>query len=288
MSFMQEIETDSMGTRQLHSSQKEAMKKIIEFSGELNETDIDEWLFDLNNLFSLMKLKDETKILETMGKLTGPALRWYQENLRSFTKWDDAEKALRDRFKEFTLGTRQFITEQQVITVLQSGVKLSLKEYLIRNEKDIRRPEEWLQIAREEEYMQNRIQQQRNNFYYETKKQPFFESTLPSATIQSRPLNIRSSSRQTPTPHDSYPKQYRQLTPVPNDRIHQKQNNYERTKHNWKMYPENKMPRSDSCLICNRKNHSTMNCFYKKDNGCFKCGQSNHRIRDCPEQHFFE
>ncbi|CAF5218162.1 unnamed protein product, partial [Rotaria magnacalcarata] len=193
MSFMQEIETDSMGTRQLHSSQKEAMKKIIEFSGELNETDIDEWLFDLNNLFSLMKLKDETKILETMGKLTGPALRWYQENLRSFTKWDDAEKALRDRFKEFTLGTRQFITEQQVITVLQSGVKLSLKEYLIRNEKDIRRPEEWLQIAREEEYMQNRIQQQRNNFYYETKKQPFFESTLPSATIQSRPLNIRSS-----------------------------------------------------------------------------------------------
>ncbi|CAF5162562.1 unnamed protein product, partial [Rotaria magnacalcarata] len=166
-----------------------------------NETDIDEWLFDLNNLFSLMKLKDETKILETMGKLTGPALRWYQENLRSFTKWDDAEKALRDRFKEFTLGSqlmheffqlyqdenqsitsfyenvirkyrkaRQFITEQQVITVLQSGVKLSLKEYLIRNEKDIRKPEEWLQIAREEEYIQNRIQQQRNNFYYETKK----------------------------------------------------------------------------------------------------------------------
>ncbi|CAF1977926.1 unnamed protein product [Rotaria magnacalcarata] len=97
-----------------------------------------------------MKLKDETKILETMGKLTGPTLRWYQENLRSFTKWDDAEKALRDRFKEFTSGSqlmheffqlyqdenqsitsfyenvirkyrkaRQFITEQQVITVVR-------------------------------------------------------------------------------------------------------------------------------------------------------------------------
>ncbi|CAM4982494.1 unnamed protein product [Rotaria socialis] len=287
MSFMQEIETDSMGTRQLHSSQKEAMKKIIEFSGEFNETDIDEWLFDLNNLFSLMKLKDETKILETMGKLTGPALRWYQENLRSFTKWDDAEKALRDRFKEFTSGSqlmqeffqlyqnenqsitsfyenvirkyrkaRQFITEQQVITVLQSGVKISLKEYLIRNEKDIRKPEEWLQIAREEEYIQNRIQQQRNNFYYETKKQPFFESTLPSATIQSRPLNIRSSSRQTPTPHDSYPKQHRQLTPIPNDRIHQKQNNYERTKHNWKMGSE------DGDDPCGEKKSSTTKTFH--------------------------
>ena len=37
-----------------------------------------------------------------MGKLTGSALRWYQENLRSFTKWEDTEKALPDRFKEFT------------------------------------------------------------------------------------------------------------------------------------------------------------------------------------------
>jgi hypothetical protein len=77
--------TTSMETRQLHSSQKEALKKILEFSGESNELDIDEWLFDLTNLFLLMKLKDEIKIFETMGKLTGPALRWYQENLKSFT-----------------------------------------------------------------------------------------------------------------------------------------------------------------------------------------------------------
>ncbi|CAF4040856.1 unnamed protein product [Rotaria sp. Silwood1] len=99
---MQEMDTTAMETRQLHSIQQEAMKKIAEFSGEANEIDIDEWLFDLNNLFSLMKLKDETRILETMGKLTGPALRWYQDNLQLFTNWSDAEKALRDRFKEFT------------------------------------------------------------------------------------------------------------------------------------------------------------------------------------------
>jgi len=76
-----------MEARQLHSSQKEAMKKIIEFSGECNEVDIDEWLLDLTNLFSLMKLKDETNILETMGKLIGAALKWYQENLRLFINW---------------------------------------------------------------------------------------------------------------------------------------------------------------------------------------------------------
>jgi hypothetical protein len=48
----------------------------------------------------------------------------------------------------------KFIPEQQVITVLQTGVKNSLKEYLIRNEKDINSPNEWLQLAREEEYIQ--------------------------------------------------------------------------------------------------------------------------------------
>ncbi|CAF4909491.1 unnamed protein product, partial [Rotaria sp. Silwood1] len=106
MSFMQEMETTPMEARQIYSSQKEVMKKIAEFSGEADEIDIDEWIFDLNNLFSLMKLKDETKVLETMGKLTGPALRWYQENLRSFITWNDAEKKLRDRFKEFTSNSQ--------------------------------------------------------------------------------------------------------------------------------------------------------------------------------------
>ncbi|CAF5161775.1 unnamed protein product, partial [Rotaria sp. Silwood1] len=56
MSFMQEMETTPMEARQIYLSQKEVMKKIAEFSGEADEIDIDEWIFDLNNLFSLMKL----------------------------------------------------------------------------------------------------------------------------------------------------------------------------------------------------------------------------------------
>jgi hypothetical protein len=78
---MASIEMTSVKTRQLHSSQKEALKKIVDFSGESIELDIDEWLFDLTNIFSLMKLNDETKILETMGKLTGLTLQWHQGNL---------------------------------------------------------------------------------------------------------------------------------------------------------------------------------------------------------------
>jgi hypothetical protein len=313
------MEPTSMDIRQLHSSQQEAMKKIIEFSGESIEMDIDEWLYDLTNLFSLMKLKDETKILETMGKLTGPALRWYQENLTSFNDWRSAEKSLRNRFKPFISDSqlmqeffqlrqeenqsitsfyenvirkyrraRTLITEQQVITVLQTGVKHSLKEHLIRNEQDITKPEEWLTVAREEEYIQQRIQQQRSNSYYETTNQPMFEPMLPTATIQPKLLNIQSSHQSTRPSYYHHNTQYQRPSSPTNNRTHQKQNYHQNNKLSRTTYPEKKINKSNSCLICNRKNHPTMKCNYKKDNGCFKCGQSNHQIRDCPQRRFFE
>ncbi len=324
-SSTQEIETTSsemtsMDMRQLHSSQQEAMKKIIEFSGESNELDIDEWLFDLTNLFTLMKLKDETKILETMGKLVGPALRWYQENLKSFTNWNDAERALRDRFKEFISDgqlmqeffqirqqenqsitsfyeevmrkyrkAKKCVTEQQVITVLQTGVKHSLKEHLIRNENDIKKPGEWLQFAREEEHIQKRIQQQRHGLYEETTRQPYFEPRLPTATIQHNPSKIQPSGQQTKVQHHYNQEQNRQPHHLGNDSMQQQnRNRYTNNMQRRQAYPRNKTQETDACLICNRRNHSTIKCLYKKDNGCFKCGQSTHQIRDCPQHHFFE
>ncbi|CAF3112847.1 unnamed protein product, partial [Rotaria sp. Silwood2] len=304
------METTSMETRQLHSSQKEAMKKIAEFSGEDNELDIDEWLYDLNNLFSLMKLKDDTRILETMGKLTGPALRWYQDNLRLFTNWSDAEKALRDRFKEFTSDSQsiqeffyihqeanqsvisfyenvirkyrkfqQFITEQQVITVLQNGVKNSLKEHLIRNEREIKKPEEWLQVAREEEYIHKRLQQKINTSNYEPKNPPFFEHALPTATIQPTLTNVSSLNQQQYTPRYYYKKQHQQQSTTTNNRTYSKQNNDLTPQQNRKNYPGNQTQQLNPCLICNKNNHTTTKCFYKKNNGCFKCGQSNHKVQ---------
>ncbi len=304
------METTSMATRQLHSSQKEAMKKIAEFSGESNELDVDEWLFDLTNLFTLMKLKDETKILETMGKLTGPALRWYQENLTLFTDWKDAEQALKNRFKDYTSNSQimkeffqiqqeenqtlssfyetvirkyrkanEFITEQQVITVLQNGVKHSLKEYLIRNEKSITKPEEWLKFAKEEESIQRRLQQQHNNSYVEPTTQPNVKPVLPTATVQPRPIN-------------RFPRKHMNTTYNPNRYQHRPTHQFEHNRtyknQNQLIKVGKKEPKVDSCLVCNRKNHPTNQCYYKKENGCFKCGQSNHRIRDCPKRHFFE
>ena len=313
------MEMTSMESRQLHSSQKEAMKKILEFSGESADLDIGEWLFDLTNLFSVMKLNDETRILETMGKLTGPALRWYQENLRSFTTWESAEQSLRNRFEEYTSDsqvlheffqirqeenqsvisfyenvmkkykrTRTCISEQQVFTVLQTGVKNSLKEYLFRNEKDITKPEEWLQYAREEERIQKRIQQQRNDQLIESAERPFFEPIAPIAAVQLNSSNIRSSNTHAQARINHHPMERLSHHNPTNNRMQRKPNKYQNNRTNRKVPLGNKTPQTGPCLVCNRKNHPTKECFYKKENGCFKCGQSNHRISDCPKRHFFE
>ncbi len=307
------IDSTSMERRQLHSSQQEALKKINDFSGESNDLDVDEWLFDLTNLFSLMKLTDETKILLTMGKLNGLALRWYQEHLTSFCDWQEAEDALRDRFQTFTSDgqlvqeffqlrqeedqsiaafydmvirkyrkSRGLITAKQIITVLQAGVKNSLKAQLIRNEVNMGRHEEWLILAREEEQVQRRIQQ-RHTPPRSTTNQPYFESTLPSATIQQQPSNHQPK-------HRTYNQNHRYTSP-PADGNYQARRTYGRNPNHTQQRPTDRrtIPQpSKPCLICNRTNHSTMQCFYKKNEGCFRCGQSNHQIRDCPQHHFFE
>jgi hypothetical protein len=310
-------EFTSMDLRQLHSSQQEAMKKINEFSGEPNESDIDEWLYDLTNLFTVMKLKDETRILLTMGKLIGPALRWYQANLTSFDNWKNAEDALRSRFKTFTSDSqlmqeffklqqeehqsitsfyedvirkykrsKGLITEQQVITVLQTGVKQTLKEHLIRNEQNITKPEEWLDVAREEEHIQQRIQQQRHASPTEKINTPYFEPTLPTATIQFQSSKNASQNSRTHNPRHHH---YQNRTHVGgNNQSHYRPNKVSNTTLQRSTNEKLELQKSEPCLICNRTNHPTMKCFYKKKTGCFKCGQPSHRIRNCPQHHFFE
>ncbi|CAF4993960.1 unnamed protein product [Rotaria sp. Silwood1] len=35
-----------------------------------------------------------------------------------------------------------------------------------------------------------------------------------------------------------------------------------------------------NCKVCGRKNHRTIDCYYKRTTECFNCGH-NHSIRDC-------
>ncbi|CAF1566319.1 unnamed protein product [Didymodactylos carnosus] len=39
----------------------------------------------------------------------------------------------------------------------------------------------------------------------------------------------------------------------------------------------------DPCSICHQINHRTIDCYYRKSNGCYNCGHSGHQVRDCPQ-----
>jgi len=136
-------------------------------------------------------LKNRFKRFTSDSELMQEFFQIQQEENQSITSF--YENVMRKYRK-----AKKFITEQQVITILQTGVKNSFKEYLIRKEKAIETPDEWLQIAREEEYIQKRLQQQCNDDYSEV-TEPYVEYMLPTATIQSKSSNTRPANTQTST-----------------------------------------------------------------------------------------
>ncbi|CAF1541480.1 unnamed protein product, partial [Adineta ricciae] len=238
-----------------------------------------------------------------MGKLTGSALRWYQENLTLFDSWKEAEDALHNRFRTsasigqliqeffqlrqeeeqsvtsfYDMVMRKYrqlgksITENQIITVLQAGVKRSLKEHLFRNEVNMSRPDEWLIWARDEERVQRRIQQRITPPRAETRK-PYFEPTLSTAAIQQQSSANPPSGNHTRRSYRRYENRTHtggNTRAYEHDSRNQNNNQYQRQQTNSKQATRKPRP----CLVCNRTNHSTMECFHKKKDGCFRCGQS--------------
>ncbi|CAF2070203.1 unnamed protein product, partial [Rotaria magnacalcarata] len=104
----------------------------------------------------------------------------------------------------------------------------------------ITKPDEWLQYARQEEYIQKRIQQQRNNFYSETTNQPFFQPMLQTATIQSRSLNAKPLGQQQITPHHYYQQQHQHISKFNNNRMNEKQTRHPNIQSSRSSYPETK------------------------------------------------
>ncbi|CAF1227996.1 unnamed protein product [Rotaria sp. Silwood1] len=103
-----------------------------------------------------------------------------------------------------------------------SGMVLDdiMEALLIRNEKEIKKTEEWLQIAREEEYLQKRLQQKINASNQEPKNSPFFEHAFPTATIQPTPTTVHLSNQQQFLPRHYYKKQHHQQSISTNNRTY--------------------------------------------------------------------
>jgi len=201
------------------------------------------------------------------------------------------------------------MSQKMMISWVENGIKDSLRIPIKRQMKLLpeaaRTTKAFLEIAKDEQELQ-----EENSLTSESTllHAPYFANTV-STTLQ----QTKGAHQNTQIRHDSP----RRFTTSHSNELYQQQKNFheqqrllpnkhrtstqhhsfvtrpqtEKIHHNTQYNqsknvtpfksPSNNKRRFNSCQICQGTNHHTMNCYYKKPNGCYNCGQSENRIRDC-------
>jgi len=204
------------------------------------------------------------------------------------------------------------MSQKMMISWLENGIKDSLKIQIKRQMKILpesaRTTQALLKIAKDEQELQ-----EENSFEPEPIQPylPYMTNTVSTTSQQTRrkPEDVPKSSYSQPyygTYHQNkqyvpsseflkplmseshahkltyqqhlIPRQQRPSHPVTNNaQLSQPEN--DKSSNSFKQKNLQYKP----CFICQRNNHRTIDCYYKKPHGCYKCGQSEHRLRDCPQ-----
>ena len=184
------------------------------------------------------------------------------------------------------------MSDSMIIQHLMRGINANFRKELSRRESSINTLNEFLKYVKIEQDLYETFEKSRNPSP-ET-QQPYFEfnhPTFPSITAMVKQPAQRyhtqpDSQRSYSTPTQSFASQRNSAPQFRNGSF---------TERNQQMrnFPTSSMIRDrqtrnrpnmtsqfNNCKICGRKNHRTIDCFHKRSNGCFNCGQ-NHAVRDC-------
>ena len=185
------------------------------------------------------------------------------------------------------------MSDMMIIQYLMSGLNPNFKKELSRRDSSIETLADFLQQAKIEQDLYETFDASRRASPEPMRPQFALQrSGIPSATA----LINQPHERHRPMQRDD---RYRHFTPqqssgTDRNSIQQQQrrttvqhdnpaNNY--PPHSFvSSQSRNNAPtnrgRYDNCKICDRTNHRTIDCFYKRTTGCFRCGQ-DHLVRDC-------
>ena len=187
------------------------------------------------------------------------------------------------------------MSEHIIIQHLTSGINPDFQKELLRRESSIHTIKEFLKYAKIEQDLHDTFEKSRHSSH--EPQQSYFNgnhSSTPSFTAtvdkpkQHYHFMKQNDSRLYPTSTqssvsrwNSIPQSGNRSITIPNKQIRDnvQQFTFKKTQINDRQTLQNKFT---NCKICNRTNHRTIDCFYKHTTGCFKCGQPNHTIRDCP------
>ena len=262
-----------------------ALKDLSKFTGD-SDQEVNQFINAVEHIRSFTALNDAALHALATVKLGGLAFKWYDSNKSSLNTWDSLKLHLLDRFQpsRSTEKTQLRTRRQQpgellsvfnddilslctlvdaamptymIVDYLQDGVRDDLQIHIKRRLKTVAEestPAMFLKIARDEEELQREISFSSMPAHFPS---PYFASVTVAAHASSIGNNNSSQSgRSQLCLSTDFPSASRAR--ITNGRFR-------------------------PCLICHRSTHRTIDCYSKKTDGCFKCGDTNHVIRNSPQ-----
>lgn len=303
----------------LARARKARFDDLITFSGQPSE-DVERFLKSIKNITKATDESSNHELLEIVrGKLTQAAGTWFDNNETKFRTWSDFELAFRQRYVASTTTFKKFdqliqrrqkpdesilnycdevmdlcraidpkMSDVTIIQHLRNGLNPDVRKEISRRESAMNSLDEFLKYVKIEQEL-NDTSEKFGEISMDPQRPQFDFTHLPTSTttaaIDTRQHNYQHTNR-------SYRPTQQTYTQSSDSRRNSntKRTDQSRTtsypvgrafsRQTWRHQGQITPRRELECKICNRKNHRTIDCHYKKPSGCFKCGQ-DHMVRDC-------
>lgn len=294
---------------------RECLSNLEKFTGSDGRR-IEKFIKNIERIGKMIDANENVLHCMCTAKLDGEAQKWY-ENTSPLTEWETFKSALLERFAHNDPSSKIFdklkdrkqkidesatsyyddvirlcneydstMSQKMMISWLENGLKESLKIQVKRQMKSLqeneRTTQSFLKFAKDEEELQDDGKES-------TLYAPYFTNAISTTTppIQEPAIRIK---RVTADNGDCRNFERTQIARTLNTSPKQNETEIQDSKPKYSDEPKRSyrsalqnFPRFRPCLICQRNNHRTIDCYQKQSNGCFKCGQFDHRVRDCPK-----
>ena len=269
------------------------LNKLPKFTGDPNQK-VTQFINAVEHISSFAELNESMLHSIAIIKLGGSPFSWYDNNKEDLKSWQDLKQYLLERFKPSLSATKTRLKERKqqpgeslnayyddiidlckqidpnmplhtIVDYLQDGIRHNLKIHVKRRLKTLNdepSPVIFLKIARNEKELLNEILSETPQSIIP----PHPQFAHITAITQKQQMSSGHSL------HSQIPKSTHS-----NDYTHIL--NRSRTYHARSTQPNQFYP----CLICQRSNHRTIDCYHKQPRGCYKCGNYNHNMRARPQ-----